>query len=335
MRSIFRYPGGKKKIASRIIDEVIEIKPSIFVDVFVGGGSVFIELLNRKINLDTVVNDLDIYISTFWKLLSNGDYQKIIDLIKEWDRPTIEKFNKLRSTDNSSDSLIAFKAIFFNRTTFSGIFSSGPIGGYGQEGKYKLDARYNMEKMISEIKEIGQYLPLINTKCFSKDFREIINLYKDNPDALLYLDPPYFKQGHQLYRHSMNKNDYEDMANILRDSKCSWIVSHDNNIEFTSLFKGWSNITNIDNVAYTINSIKGNRKSEILISNRDFIHLKRKRGRPKTTENFYALKCSRCDTIIKINPVQIISFSERNKIIPEKIKNSYLCRRCKKLEKQV
>ncbi|MCV4803588.1 DNA adenine methylase, partial [Escherichia coli] len=38
---------------------------------------------------------------------------------------------------------IGFSTFFLNRTNRSGILKGGVIGGKNQEGKWKLDARYN------------------------------------------------------------------------------------------------------------------------------------------------------------------------------------------------
>ena len=272
MKTVFRYPGGKSKMAVGIIKNAIRFKPLIFVDGFVGGGSVSVECLN-SMNSKVVMNDLDRYIYSFWNTLCEGKQEKIIDIIEKEGMPTIKKFVELRSKINDtelSEEFLGFLALFFNRTAFSGIFRSGPIGGYDQSGKYKVSCRYNKSKIIDNIRLMASALKSKKSECTNNDFREVINKFSNNEDAFLYLDPPYMKQGHQLYSISMEKKDYEDMADLLKNVKCKWIVSHDDYLPFVNLFKGWSTISNSNRVPYTINSIIGNRKTELLISNFDF-----------------------------------------------------------------
>lgn len=51
---------------------------------------------------------------------------------------------------------IGFSTFFLNRTNRSGILKGGVIGGKNQEGKWKLDARYNKSDLISRIHKISE-----------------------------------------------------------------------------------------------------------------------------------------------------------------------------------
>ena len=52
---------------------------------------------------------------------------------------------------------IGFAGLFLNRTNFSGILKAGPIGGKAQTSKYKLDCRFNKERIIQSILDIAAY----------------------------------------------------------------------------------------------------------------------------------------------------------------------------------
>ena len=73
------------------------------------------------------------------------------------------------------------------------------------------------------------------------------------------------KQGHQLYKHYMQKEQYQEMADLLKKCKSKWLLSHDDCPELIEIFKGWADIKTIEGVPYTINSIKGKKRSELLI----------------------------------------------------------------------
>ena len=105
-------------------------------------------------------------------------------------------------------------------------------------------------------------------KCYNVNYIDIIKKYCDNEKAIIYLDPPYMVQGHQLYNHSLEFEEYEQMVDLLKKSKgAKYVISHDDNKDFVDLFDGWANVRTIENVPYTINSIKGNRKKELLFTN--------------------------------------------------------------------
>lgn len=332
MKTVFRYPGGKSKIAKDIIKDVFPHKPKVFVDVFAGGGSVSIEVLNN-ISIPVVMNDLDTYIYSFWKTLCDGKSKQLIEKIKNEGEPTIDKFMRHRRTIDSGKVIDekekSYLALFFNRTTFSGIFRSGPIGGYRQNGKYKINCRYNESKIVSSIEQISKTLVETNSTAMNIDFRDVISKY-DGTDSFLYLDPPYMNQGCQLYQESMDTQDYIDMANMLKNTKCKWIVSHDNFYKFLDLFKDWANITDTQSIPYTINSIKDNNRKELLISNFGFEFNKRKRGRPATTNKIYSVSCVSCGVSVKTNPKQIENYASKNGININKVRNEYSCRKCRK-----
>ena len=274
MKSPFRYPGGKTKIASKIVDKIIGKNPDVFVDVFVGGGSVFLEWIDRNLTSKIQVNDKDYYVFGFWETIISGQVNEIVKLINKYGTPTVEKFEEIKSMNNQDPAVRGFQAIFLNRTTFSGISSAGPIGGYEQNGKYKISARYNQSKLIKTIQDISSKLKNRSVACSSFDFRDVIDLYKEK-NALLYLDPPYMKQGHMLYPYYLQKQDYQDMATMLKGAKCDWIVSHDDHEDFVELFKGWSNVFEMNDIPYSINSRRNYRKTELLISNMDMEYDKR------------------------------------------------------------
>ena len=59
------------------------------------------------------------------------------------------------TNDNLLD--LGFAMLFCNRTNRSGILTAGVIGGLKQDGKYKLDCRFNKEKLIKMIEELSLY----------------------------------------------------------------------------------------------------------------------------------------------------------------------------------
>lgn len=47
--------------------------------------------------------------------------------------------------------------LFLNRMNFSGILPSKPIGGLSQSSKYKIDCRFNKERIVSLIRDISKF----------------------------------------------------------------------------------------------------------------------------------------------------------------------------------
>ncbi len=237
--SPLRYPGGKNKLyplvklmINRIDHDLVYIEP------FVGGGGLALSLLyNEDVNR-IVINDYDKAIYSFWRAVLT-DTDKLINLIN--DTPvTIEEWYKQSSiylNKNKKYSLeLGFATFFLNRTNRSGVLKAGPIGGYSQKGKYKIDCRYNKEELIKKIITIAENKNKI--KLYNYDIRSfikrIIPLYRD---TFIYFDPPYFNKGKELYKNFFNKQDHEEISTLIKNVKANWLVTYDNSETIKEFYK--------------------------------------------------------------------------------------------------
>ena len=107
----------------------------------------------------------------------------------------------------------AVKALFLNRTSFSGIIHgrAGPIGGRNQSSTYAISARFNLEALAERIEFVGQLYDagrLLDVWC--KDWRVTLDDVASAYKALLpsrvvaYLDPPYLEKSEKLYQRSFD-----------------------------------------------------------------------------------------------------------------------------------
>ena len=74
------------------------------------------------------------------------------------------------------------------------------------------------------------------------DFRDAIETAHEN--CFLYLDPPYFEKGNQLYKFSMSREDHEDLATRLRATPARWVLSYDDHPVIRQLYD-WATIHEI------------------------------------------------------------------------------------------
>jgi DNA adenine methylase len=262
----FRYPGAKNKLLPIIEEQLIDLginNQHNFVDAFIGGGSVLLKIAEKYPNIKLFGNDKDYWIASFWQIVSNDDNYKLIELLKLMNQPaTLEHFYKLREKPPVTDIEAAYHAIFFNRTTFSGIFYSGPIGGKDQKSKYTVDCRWNLEKLKYKILKCHELLKG-RTTVENVDFEKYSIL--TSTDYLTYLDPPYFIKGDALYIEKMTKIDHIALAEILNKRK-NWLLSYDDDSYIRNLYKE-HNIIDLK-ARYCINGNKSSweHKNELLIS---------------------------------------------------------------------
>lgn len=261
IKSCFRYPGAKTKLLPNI-DKYFSVllnKSISFVDLFVGGGSVSIFFAQKFPQHKIYLNDKDDLIYSFWSTVvgSENDFNRLCNLLDC--KPTIEFYNELKTKSGSSIDN-AFKALFFNRTNFSGMLHSNPIGGKNQDSKYKLDCRYNSIKIIQNLKDIRNLL-LNRTVVSNDDVTSSKFLYENLP---LYLDPPYFHAGKSLYPTFMSSEDHVKLAYHLNNRRINFVLSYDNCDEIKSLYKDFE-IIEIE-ASYTTNSKR--KTTELIINGR-------------------------------------------------------------------
>lgn len=262
----FRYPGSKNKLLPSImvyLDLLLE-NATNFSDAFVGGGSVLLEVAAKYPKIQLFANDKDRWVYCFWKVIANEDRVQLDQLLQLMQaKPTIQLFNQLRqSFDETDEVACAYRCIFFNRTTFSGIARSGPIGGQGQKSKWTVDCRYNYTKLKSKIEKCHQLLKGRTTI----DNEDIVNYnFITEREDPMYLDPPYYVKGDMLYTEKMSSFDHGKLAELLQH-RSNWVLSYDDCPEIQQLYIG-KNITLLP-VRYCINGEKDDWKKmgELIIT---------------------------------------------------------------------
>ena len=230
--SPLRYPGGKTFLFS-FFDNVIKgngLENITYIEPFAGGAGAALALLFLEKVERIVINDLDKAIYSFWKS-SIFDSEKFIRklfstpiTIKEW-----KKQKLIYNNPQSSYFDLGFATFFLNRTNISGIVNGGPIGGIQQKGKWKIDARFNKEKLAERIRQLSLYKNRISV--FNRDGVVLMNDYLNKKNVFIYLDPPYYEKGATLYLNHYKKEDHEVLAKLLNcNPDAFWLLTYDNKI---------------------------------------------------------------------------------------------------------
>ena len=184
-----RYPGSKNKLYTYIRHLVEVNSTKTYVEPFVGGGSLACKLLLNGDVDRIIINDYDRSVYAFWYCVFN-DTDRLINKIRDTDI-TIEEWHRQKAilkTRVTNDNLLdlGFAMLFCNRTNRSGILTAGVIGGLKQDGKYKLDCRFNKEKLIKMIEELSLYKGRVEVH--NKDAVELLTSGEyDLTDALIFL----------------------------------------------------------------------------------------------------------------------------------------------------
>ena len=230
--SPLRYPGGKSKIYKRVktLIEFNMFGDRTYVEPFAGGFGLGVALLFDNIMERAVLNDLDTHIYNFWySVLNHTD--ELLGMIDITPITIEERARQLDIYRDDSASILddGFATLFLNRVNFSGIIKGGPIGGFSQEGAYKIDCRFNKEQIKERIRNIALLRERIDL--YNLDASDlIINQLGDIRDTAFFnIDPPYVMKGDQLYTNYFKESGHRKLALVISEhlEGSPWIVTYD------------------------------------------------------------------------------------------------------------
>lgn len=214
-----------------------------YVEPYFGGASVALFLLFEGFVEKITINDKDRSIYAFWYSVLNQS-EELCNLIEKTSI-TIEEWEKQKEVQKNIDNVglleLGFSTFFLNRTNRSGIIKAGAIGGYKQEGVYKLDCRFNKENLIERIRKIAGIKNKIDL--YNDDALVLIDkIVKQNEqfnNTLLYFDPPYYGKGSSLYMNYYKKSHHQIVSEKIKSLQgVKWIVSYDDTPEIKDLYSG-------------------------------------------------------------------------------------------------
>lgn len=209
------YQGSKIKD----LPFIIQYQPKTFnkvIDVFGGGGSISYHYLMQGYKV--VFNDVDKNVYEYMKMIKNDEYKAFMKKIKPI---TEEEFKTLKEKENKS----LLERFIVNANSFKGI---GLLYGKRKlkDGTYKTEFRniFNPKrlKLLDDIKD-----KLKNLEIHNEDYKKILEKYKNNKNAFVYLDPPYLTKGMNGYDAVFTTTDIDYIINFMKTCKCKVMLHVD------------------------------------------------------------------------------------------------------------
>jgi DNA adenine methylase len=218
------------------------------------------------------VNDKDVGIACLWTAVF-----RYHDEFKERVRafaPSVAAFYDLREELGAVRAMpeepcriveIGFKKLAIHQISYSGLGtkSGGPLGGAGQKSKYKIACRWSPDHICKKVDMIHSHFQGVEVHgggCTSLGFADVIE--ETSCRCLLYLDPPYYVKGSDLYQCGFTHEDHVRLATLLRDTKHPWVLSYDDCQEVRQLY-AWACVERLD-VNYSITALKDRATGERL-----------------------------------------------------------------------
>lgn len=233
--SPLRYPGGKASLSSFLTDviDLNDLRGVRYYEPYAGGAGAALTLLNEGAVSEININDADPRIFHFWQAAIQDTFQFIERIqnvplnITEWYRQRAV----CESPQAYSDFEVGFSTFYLNRCNRSGVLlKAGPIGGYEQAGKWRLDVRFNRDGLSERIHSLGQKREQINiTNLDAIEFlKRQLPRGRGRARTFVYLDPPYVNKAQRLYLNSYEARDHCNISAYLHQQAIlPWLLSYD------------------------------------------------------------------------------------------------------------
>ncbi|WP_287963025.1 DNA adenine methylase [Alcanivorax sp.] len=235
--SPLRYPGGKGRWTNFIGKTIEEngLIEGLYVEPFAGGACVALNMARLWYAKRIWINDLDKAVYAFWTAVFN-DSERLCNFVEKVPLSIDEWLNQKMiyesETYPSFDLACAF--LYLNRTNHSGIINAKPIGGMEQNGKWKIDARFNREGIIKKIRKSAKISKRVRLTCM--DGCDVIREASHEKKVFIFADPPYFEKGSRLYLNPEGTDLHNRVKESLHEANCDWVLSYDNCEQAKKLF---------------------------------------------------------------------------------------------------
>jgi DNA adenine methylase len=264
IKSPLRYPGGK----SKAISQIIEYLPEHFTEYrepFVGGGSLFIYLKQHNPKLLCWINDLNEDLFLFWQS-AQQDNKKLFQAVKKIKEKHLDGrklFETLVAQDTTQLSSLECAVRFFilNRISFSGTIEAG---GYSQKA---FESRFT-DSSIERLKPLEGLLESVNIT--NLDYRKVLKPSKNQ--VFTFFDPPYLSATKsKLYGKKGSLHtafNHDEFAASLKKYKHNWLVTYDDSLDIRENF-AFANIYEWE-LQYGMNNYKqgkAEKGKELFIAN--------------------------------------------------------------------
>jgi len=243
--SPLRYPGSKRRL-SKYIKQALELnglKPTLYIEPFVGGGSVALQLLQDNLIERAILMDIDPWVASFWQTVF-FDTDWLVEKIRTA-TVSLDVWKEIKASNPTTVRDQAWTCFFLNRTSFSGILEHrvGPIGGKEQKSQYKIDCRYSRDHLVGRVQQAATFRDRIDgVWCVS--WNDGIQLLRQKQqrnelpaqNTFFYFDPPFFEQAEDLYRYYFKSEDHICLRDFLLTLQDKWVLSYDSADQVFALY---------------------------------------------------------------------------------------------------
>lgn len=215
--SFIKWTGSKRPIAKQIVSH-FSSEIDTYYEPFIGGGSVFFELLRSDKSVNQFkISDANETLIEIYRLVKDSPEILIESYKKNWQalQDDSKFFYSARDFYNESKCPLTF--YFLTRTCYNGTIR------YSKNGKFNTSHHFGRKGM--EPKKVADSIiahhNLMTDKDISFEVKSFEIVSPQNKNDVLYLDPPY-TNNKTLYFGNIDFGQFQEW---LGQIKCSWFLN--------------------------------------------------------------------------------------------------------------
>lgn len=247
------YFGGKMRLADQIIQHFPE--HDSYLEPFAGSLAVLFAKTPEEIE---IVNDLDQRLVNFWRVLRDREDE----LVRACVMTPHSRDEMLLARSGPSDDPVEDARRLFVQFTQT-ISASATNTGWRVPGTTKSVARY-MIRFTERFQGLADRLRNVTLENYPAE--TVIARYLDEPQMLMYVDPPYMGETRVKesdYRHDMpNEEEHRALLELLLQAQGPVVLSAYQTDLYDTMLEGW------DRVVLGARSQLGRTRAEVLYINR-------------------------------------------------------------------
>lgn len=222
--------GGKRALASLLINRIEVIPHARYVEPFIGMGGIFFRRRSRP--KMEVINDINRDVVNLFRILQRH-FQQLLDVLK-WQVCSRAEFERLVQVDPDTltDLERAARFLYLQRAAF---------GGHAVKQHFGVDfnggARFNLTKLVPMLEDVHERLAGVLIERLP--YADCIKRYDSRPGTLFYCDPPYWGCTDDYGKDIFSPADFEALRDLLSGLQGRFILSINDKPEIREIFHGF------------------------------------------------------------------------------------------------
>lgn len=236
------YIGGKRRLASRLVELIAATPHRTYAEAFVGMGGVFFRRRSRP--AAEVINDRSGDVANLFRILQRH-YPQFMDTLR-FQLSGRRELDRLKSSDPATltDLERAGRFLYLQRLAFGGKVAGRNFGVDPGAG-----AGFNLGRLALQLDDIHWRLAGVTIE--NLDWADFLTRY-DREGTLFYLDPPYWGSEGDYGKELFGRDQFELLAERLRGLKGRFILSINDVPEVRRIFGGYGFVFGEADVLYGV-----------------------------------------------------------------------------------